>query len=52
MIVVSSAFKMIMQDSIKDFDKESGVEGRIFEKTYETGDWGEIISAFIEKRHT
>ncbi len=52
LIVVSSAFKMIIQDSIKDFDKEQGVEDRIFEKTYETGDWGERISAFLEKRQT
>ncbi len=43
---------MIMQDSIKDFDKESEVEDRIFEKTYETGDWGERISAFLEKWKT
>ena len=26
-----------MQDSINDFDKESDVEDRIFEKIYETG---------------
>jgi len=39
-----------MQDSIKDFDKGSGVEDRIFEKTYETGDWRERISTFFEKR--
>jgi hypothetical protein len=43
---------MIMQDSIKDFDKEPGVEDRIYEKTYKTGDWEEIISAFLEKRQT
>jgi len=48
--VVSSALKIIMQDSLKDFDKESGVEDRIFEKIYETGDWRERISAFLEKK--
>ncbi len=52
LIVVSSALKMIMQDNIKDFDKESGTEDRIFEKIYETGDWREKISAFLEKRQT
>ena len=50
--VVSSALKIIMQDSLKDFDKESGVEDRIFEKIYETGDWRERISAFLEKKQT
>lgn len=52
LIAVSSALKIIMQDSIKDFDKQSGVEGRIFEKIYETGDWRERISAFLEKKQT
>ena len=52
LIVVSSALKMVMQDSINDFDKESKVEDRIFEKIYETGDWRERISAFLQKRQT
>ncbi len=43
---------MIMQDSIKDFDKESEVEEKKKKKTYETGDWGERISAFLEKWKT
>ena len=38
-----------MQDSIKDFDKEPGVEDRIFEKTYETGDWEEEYLYFLKK---
>ena len=50
LIAVSSALKMVMQDSINDFDKESEVEDSIFEKIYETGDWRERISAFLEKK--
>jgi enoyl-CoA hydratase/carnithine racemase len=39
-----------MQECIKDFEKELKVESSIFDKIYETEDWRERISAFLEKR--
>ena len=49
-IAVSSALRMTMQDCIKDFEKELEAESSIFDKIYETEDWRERISAFLEKR--
>lgn len=49
-IAVSSALRMTMQDCIKDFEKELKAESSIFDKIYETEDWKERISAFLEKR--
>lgn len=49
-IAVSSALRMTMQECIKDFDKELKVEAGIFDKIYETEDWRERVSAFLEKR--
>lgn len=49
-IAVSSALRMTMQECIKDFDKELRVEAAIFDKIYETEDWRDRVSAFLEKR--
>jgi enoyl-CoA hydratase len=49
-LAVSSALRMTMQECIKDFDKESKVEAGIFDKIYETEDWRERVSTFLEKR--
>ncbi len=49
-VTVSSALKMIMHECIKDFDKGLKVEAGIFDKIYETEDWRERVSAFLEKR--
>ncbi|MEE9259574.1 MAG: enoyl-CoA hydratase-related protein, partial [Candidatus Scalindua sediminis] len=59
-IAVSSALKAIMFASsnlpeardgdVRNFDKDLELETSLFEKIFETEDWREGVSAFLEKR--
>ncbi len=49
-IAVSSALRAIMDESARNFDKGLSLETSFFKKIFETEDWREGISAFLEKR--
>lgn len=51
-IAASSAVRMTMHDCIKGFEKEPKAESTVFDKIYETEDWRERVSEFLEKRKT
>ncbi|MBS1259297.1 MAG: putative enoyl-CoA hydratase [Candidatus Scalindua arabica] len=51
-IAASSALRMTMHDCIKGFEKEPKAESTVFDKIYETEDWRERVSEFLEKRKT
>lgn len=49
-IAVSSALKVIMHKLAEEFDSENKLEADLFDKIYESEDWKEGVTAFLEKR--